>query len=341
MFPVECVVRGYLSGSGWVDYKKTGSVCGIPLPAGLQESDRLPEPIFTPSTKAETGHDQNIPFSEVVNLVGAKRAEELKEKTLEVYRMAAEYARPRGIILADTKLEWGARPEGGPLVLADEVPRPTPRLAGGRPSPGRRSPTTSNTCATPADLDWNRTALGPVLPPKVARRRRGSTARFTNASPDASGGPRTHEPSRVRRQEGPHLDGERLRLPHHEGRHRSASRVPGRMRRAGPFGASRARCRARARRARPGTWLPRDHLRRRHGGAPRRGGRGQDDAARDRRTARERSVARRRRALREWSRCRPACPWRPSPSMARGTPGSSPSRSSAHRTSESPPTCSG
>jgi phosphoribosylaminoimidazole-succinocarboxamide synthase len=171
MFPVECVVRGYLSGSGWVDYKKTGSVCGIPLPAGLQESDRLPEPIFTPSTKAETGHDQNIPFSEVVNLVGAKRAEELKEKTLEVYRMAAEYARPRGIILADTKLEWGARPEGGPLVLADEVL--TPDSSRFWPAdvykPGKAQPSYDKQYVRDylLTLDWNRTAPGPVLPPKV------------------------------------------------------------------------------------------------------------------------------------------------------------------------------
>ncbi len=171
MFPVECVARGYLSGSGWVDYKKTRSVCGIGLPEGLRESDRLPEPLFTPSTKAESGHDQNIPFSEVVRLVGQKRAEEMKEKTLDVYCTAAEYARPRGIILADTKLEWGVRPEGGPIVLADEVL--TPDSSRFWPAdvykPGEAQPSYDKQYVRDylLTLAWDRTPPGPELPPPV------------------------------------------------------------------------------------------------------------------------------------------------------------------------------
>jgi phosphoribosylaminoimidazole-succinocarboxamide synthase len=119
MVTVECVVRGYLSGSGWKEYQQTGSVCGIALPAGLRESDRLPEPIFTPAIKASTGHDENIPFAEMVSRVGADRSERLREISLQLYRKASAYALERGIIIADTKFEFGNTPEG--LVLADEV----------------------------------------------------------------------------------------------------------------------------------------------------------------------------------------------------------------------------
>jgi phosphoribosylaminoimidazole-succinocarboxamide synthase len=171
MLPVECVVRGYLSGSGWADYRKTGKVCGIDLPAGLKESSRLPEPIFTPSTKAEVGHDENIPFSDVVRMIGDKRAEELREKTLEVYRRAAEYALPRGIILADTKLEWGVRPEGGPIVLADEVLTPdssrfwpADQYAEGKAQPSFDKQYVRDYLLT---LSWNRTPPGPELPAAV------------------------------------------------------------------------------------------------------------------------------------------------------------------------------
>jgi phosphoribosylaminoimidazole-succinocarboxamide synthase len=122
MMPVECVARGYLAGSGWKEYQAQGTVCGIELPAGLQECSQLPEPIFTPSTKAEEGHDENIPFSEVVRLVGAARAEELREKTLALYSAGSDYARGRGIIIADTKFEFGL--DGDTLVLADEVLTP-------------------------------------------------------------------------------------------------------------------------------------------------------------------------------------------------------------------------
>src|SRR4029077_7410947 len=122
MVPVECVVRGYISGSAWKEYKATGKVCGIELAKGLRESDQLPEPIFTPSTKATTGHDENIPFSEMVRLVGAEVAEELRDLTLKVYRKVADYARTRGIIIADTKFEFGRTARG--MTLADEVLTP-------------------------------------------------------------------------------------------------------------------------------------------------------------------------------------------------------------------------
>ncbi|HWC79063.1 MAG TPA: phosphoribosylaminoimidazolesuccinocarboxamide synthase [Pseudonocardiaceae bacterium] len=124
MLPVECVARGYLTGSGLIDYRATGEVCGVPLPAGLTEADRLPEPIFTPATKAEIGaHDENVSFAAVAAQVGADTAEELREATLAVYRRGAEHARERGLILADTKFEFG-RAADGTLVLADEVLTP-------------------------------------------------------------------------------------------------------------------------------------------------------------------------------------------------------------------------
>ncbi len=122
MVPVECVVRGYLSGSGWKEYQETGAVCGIELPRALRESDKLPEPIFTPATKATSGHDENIPFSEMKRMIGPTLSEELRQLSLRIYRKAAEYALSRGIIIADTKLEFGRTAAG--LVLADEVLTP-------------------------------------------------------------------------------------------------------------------------------------------------------------------------------------------------------------------------
>ena len=117
--PIECVARGYLAGSGWKEYQKFGTVCGIQLPAGLQESDRLPEPIFTPATKAQEGHDENISFERMTEIVGSATSEELRTKTLDLYKQASDYARERGIILADTKLEWGWIDNR--LVLVDEI----------------------------------------------------------------------------------------------------------------------------------------------------------------------------------------------------------------------------
>src|SRR5690606_10353752 len=120
--PIECVVRGYLAGSGWKEYRQHGTVCGIRLPAGLQESDRLAEPIFTPATKEETGHDVNISFQRMAEIVGADVAEELRRRSLDVYARGAEHARQRGIIIADTKFEWGRL--GNELILIDEVLTP-------------------------------------------------------------------------------------------------------------------------------------------------------------------------------------------------------------------------
>lgn len=120
--PIECVARGYISGSGWKDYRATGRICGIPLPAGLKESDRLPEPIFTPATKATTGHDENISFEETASQIGESLASRLRDITLEVYRRASEFAAERGIIIADTKLEFGI--DRGELVWIDEALTP-------------------------------------------------------------------------------------------------------------------------------------------------------------------------------------------------------------------------
>jgi phosphoribosylaminoimidazole-succinocarboxamide synthase len=121
--PVECVVRGYLAGSGWKEYRQQGSVCGLRLPPGLKESDALPEPIFTPATKEESGHDQNIAFERMIEMTGQPTAEELRRLSLEVYNRARDYARGKGILIADTKFEWGRLPSGE-LILIDEVLTP-------------------------------------------------------------------------------------------------------------------------------------------------------------------------------------------------------------------------
>ena len=123
MIPVECIVRGYITGSGWKSYQKDGTVCGITLPEGLQESQKLPEPIFTPTTKAAEGHDENISFEEVCELIGKDLAEELRAKTIEIYSKCAEYALAKGVIIADTKFEFGLD-ENGALVIGDEVLTP-------------------------------------------------------------------------------------------------------------------------------------------------------------------------------------------------------------------------
>ena len=123
MLPIECIVRGYITGSGWKSYQENGSVCGIELPKGLRESEKLPEPIFTPSTKAAEGHDINISFEETCNIIGKDLAEKVKKKTIEIYKKCSEYARTKGIIIADTKFEFGLD-ENGELVLGDEVLTP-------------------------------------------------------------------------------------------------------------------------------------------------------------------------------------------------------------------------
>ena len=123
MLPIECIVRGYITGSGWKSYQENGIVCGIELPKGLRESEKLPEPIFTPSTKAAEGHDINISFEETCNIIGKDLAEKVKKKTIEIYKKCSEYARTKGIIIADTKFEFGLD-ENGELVLGDEVLTP-------------------------------------------------------------------------------------------------------------------------------------------------------------------------------------------------------------------------
>jgi phosphoribosylaminoimidazole-succinocarboxamide synthase len=121
--PVECVVRGYLAGSGWKEYRNSGKVCGVSLPAGLQDSQQLPEPIFTPATKEESGHDINISFEKMTEITGKAVAEELRRRSLDIYQRAAEFALGRGIVIADTKFEWGTLPKGE-LILIDEVLTP-------------------------------------------------------------------------------------------------------------------------------------------------------------------------------------------------------------------------
>ncbi|MFO1023294.1 MAG: phosphoribosylaminoimidazolesuccinocarboxamide synthase [Planctomycetales bacterium] len=141
VFPVECVVRGYLAGSGWKEYQQSGTVCGVKLPPGLRESDKLPEPIFTPATKEETGHDINISFEKMCEIVGSEAAHRLRDLSLHVYKTAADYARSRGIIIADTKFEFGQK--NGEILLVDEVLTPDSsrfwpadqyRPGGGQPS---------------------------------------------------------------------------------------------------------------------------------------------------------------------------------------------------------------
>jgi len=172
--PIECVVRGYLAGSGWKDYRTTGEVCGVALPPGLRESDRLPAPIFTPSTKATAGHDENISFDEVVARVGGDRAEELRSISLQIYRRAAAYAEPRGILLADTKFEFGLI--GDELIWIDEALTPDSSRfwpASGY-QPGRSQPSFDKQYVRDylESIGWNKQAPGPQLPPDVVERTR-------------------------------------------------------------------------------------------------------------------------------------------------------------------------
>jgi phosphoribosylaminoimidazole-succinocarboxamide synthase len=166
---VECVVRGYLAGSGWKDYQATGAVCGIPLPAGLQQSARLDPPIFTPATKAEEGHDENIPFETMEATVGAERAAEARKTSLEIYSRAREYAGARGIILADTKFEFGVR--DGSLVWIDEALTPDSSRfwPGDEYEPGRPQRAYDKQYVRDylETLDWNKQYPGPELPADV------------------------------------------------------------------------------------------------------------------------------------------------------------------------------
>ncbi len=167
--PIECVVRGYLSGSGWKDYVANGGVCGIQLPAGLRESERLPEAIFTPSTKATAGHDENISFDEASSRIGGKLAELVRGVSLDIYRRAAAYAEPRGIILADTKFEFGL--VGDQLIWIDEALTPDSSRfwpADGY-QPGRAQPSFDKQYVRDylERIGWNKQPPGPELPPEV------------------------------------------------------------------------------------------------------------------------------------------------------------------------------
>ncbi len=171
MLPIECVARGYLAGSGWKDYQRTGAVCGVELPPGLQESSQLPEPIFTPATKATSGHDINISFEEAAGMVGRGVAEKVRDLTLDIYSRAAEYARERGIIIADTKFEFGF--VDGELVLADEVLTPdssrfwpADEYEPGRP---QRSFDKQYVRDYLESVHWDKKPPAPALPPEVAR----------------------------------------------------------------------------------------------------------------------------------------------------------------------------
>jgi phosphoribosylaminoimidazole-succinocarboxamide synthase len=172
MVPVECVVRGYISGSAWKEYKATGKVCGIELPSGLKESDKLPEPIFTPSTKATTGHDENISFEEMVRVVGRERSEQLRDVTLKIYTKAADYARTRGIIIADTKFEFGITSKG--ITLADEVLTPDSSRfwPADKYQPGRAQDSYDKQYVRDylEEIRWNKQPPAPALPPEVARK---------------------------------------------------------------------------------------------------------------------------------------------------------------------------
>lgn len=172
MFPVECVVRGYISGSAWKEYKATGKVSGIALPAGLKESEAFPEPIFTPSTKATTGHDENISFDQMCEIVGVETASHLRDLTLRVYKKAAAYARQRGIIIADTKFEFGRTEHG--ITLADEVLTPDSSRfwPADKYAPGRAQDSYDKQYVRDylEQIHWNKQPPAPSLPPDVVRR---------------------------------------------------------------------------------------------------------------------------------------------------------------------------
>jgi phosphoribosylaminoimidazole-succinocarboxamide synthase len=189
MLPLECVVRGYLTGSGWKDYLRSGATSGHALPPGLRESERLPEPIFTPSTKATEGHDENIDAGRAAALVGAERFAEAARVSIELYRFAAAYAAERGILIADTKFELGLGEEEG-LVLADEALTPDSSRfwPAAEYGPGRSQPSFDKQFARDycESLDWDRTEPGPELPDEVVA---GTRARYVEAFERVTGIP--------------------------------------------------------------------------------------------------------------------------------------------------------
>ncbi len=180
MFAVECVARGYLAGSGWKEYQESGSICGISLPPGLRECDRLPEPIFTPATKAESGHDINISFDQAAGIVGYEYAAKLRELTLTIYNRAAEYALPRGIILADVKFEFGLR--DGKIILCDELLTPDSSRFWPRANyrPGRPQPSFDKQYVRDylEQIHFNKKPPGPELPAAVVQ---GTTEKYLEA----------------------------------------------------------------------------------------------------------------------------------------------------------------
>ncbi len=172
MITIECVVRGYLSGSGWKEYKSNGEVCGIALPKGLRESDKLPEPIFTPAIKASSGHDENISFDRMVEIAGRELSEQLRDLSIKIYQTAADYAETRGIIIADTKFEFGRTPAG--LVLADEVLTPDSSRFWPKdkyqPGGAQESFDKQYVRDYLEAIKWNKQPPAPALPPEVAAR---------------------------------------------------------------------------------------------------------------------------------------------------------------------------
>jgi len=176
MLPIECVVRGYITGSGWKDYQRTGAVCGIELPDGLRESDRLPEPLFTPATKAQEGHDENVDFERAAELVGDRElAQRVRDISIELYEFAAEHARRRGIILADTKFELGIDPDGT-LTLGDEVftPDSSRFWPADQYQPGRSQPSFDKQYVRDwaSSTGWDRTPPAPAIPDDVVAKTR-------------------------------------------------------------------------------------------------------------------------------------------------------------------------
>jgi phosphoribosylaminoimidazole-succinocarboxamide synthase len=173
--PIECVVRGYVSGSGWKDYQRRGEICGIALPTGLRESDRLPEPIFTPATKAATGHDENISFNRAASLIGTERARQVRDVSLEIYRRAAAYAEPRGILLADTKFEFGLLKDE--LIWIDETLTPDSSRfwPAAQYKPGGPQPSFDKQFVRDylESIRWPKTPPGPELPSEVVDATRG------------------------------------------------------------------------------------------------------------------------------------------------------------------------
>ena len=172
---IECVVRGYLAGSGWKEYRESQTVCGIKLPAGLKESSELPEPIFTPATKAETGHDENISFEQAAQIVGKQVADQVRGASLKIYNFARDYARKRGIIIADTKFEFGLL--DGQLLLIDEVLTPDSSRfwPAAEYQPGKGQPSFDKQFVRDylETLDWDKTPPGPVLPAEVVTKTQG------------------------------------------------------------------------------------------------------------------------------------------------------------------------